>query len=115
MQDTARFLLFSAHQQQQQQDAGLTAQLNALRLRCMLQAEQLQALHPNQQLLAGLSGECSRLLAGAGASQQVADARAARCAAATAAAGGQPLQLPQGLNLVSINAQHRSDKSLSCS
>jgi hypothetical protein len=72
-QDIARHLLFSAHQQQQQ--AGLTAQLHALRLKCLLQAEQIQLPQPNQQLLSALNEECARLLLSAGASQQAADSR----------------------------------------
>jgi hypothetical protein len=72
-QDLARYLLFSACQQQQ--DAGLISQLHALRLQCALQAEKLQQPDPSQQLLSDLGAECSRLLIAAGASQQATDAR----------------------------------------
>jgi hypothetical protein len=72
-QDIARYLLFSAHQQQQ--DAGLISQLHALRLQCALQAEKLQNPDPSRQLLSDLSAECSKLMVAAGASQQAADAR----------------------------------------
>lgn len=72
-QDIARFLLFSS--QQQQQHAGLTAQLHALRLKCLLEAEKQQMPHSKQRLLSALSADCSSLLHSTGASQQVAEGR----------------------------------------
>ena len=127
-QDVARCLLFSAQQQQQQQDAGLSAQLHALRLRCSLQAEKCQSPNTALPLLSEISNQCSVLLASN--SQQVMEgrygscqasgqpmslscrahifdllgfslSRASRCAAAAAATGNAPLQLPQGVDLVS--------------
>lgn len=84
-QNIARFLLFSAYQQQQ--DAGLSSQLHALRLQSALQAEKLQGPVASQQRLSDLGSECSRLLIAAGASQQAADARWDLTAGTAACAG----------------------------
>lgn len=74
-QDVGRYLLFTAQQQLQQPDKGLSAQLHALRLRCALQSESLQSSHAQQHLWSQLSLDCSALLAAAGAHQQVAAGR----------------------------------------
>jgi hypothetical protein len=72
--DVVRYLLLSS-QQQHHQNAGLTAQLHALRLKCAAEAEKSQATPADQHLFSGVSEECSKLLLAAGASSQAADGR----------------------------------------